>query len=107
MHTRNNALVTNDAKNHPSGPLFAGHLTRTLLKALPGHFFLISNIGENLLTAALEIEVTSQTSWEALWRLIVNRHLNQRSFSVFRDEESFREENLERLKVAWSSPTVQ
>ena len=87
--------------------LFRGPLTRGRLKRLPNHFFLLSNIGASAFCSALEIEVTAATSREALWRLIVDNRLDGRTFSVFADAESLQAEKIERLKVAWGSPSVQ
>jgi hypothetical protein len=77
------------------------------LFSLPGHFFLLSNVGDNPASPALVCEVTEETCREALWRLIVVRRLDGRTFDVFADKASLQAEKDERLKIPWSSPAVQ
>jgi hypothetical protein len=97
--------ITNDHRHdseipvQPSAPLFIGRLTKKHLKCLPGHFLLLSSIADPF-SSALELEVHEETSREEIWSLLVDRNLNGRTFSVFRDRESLEAEKLERWRAA-------
>lgn len=84
----------------PTAPLFVGSLRMKRLKAFPDHFFLVSGVGWDVWTPAIEIEVTTETSREALWQMIVACHLDGRRFYAFSDEESFQADKAERMKLA-------
>jgi hypothetical protein len=99
--------LESNSVTQPTAPLFVGKLSKKQLKAFPCHFFLVSGIGWDAWTPALEIEVTTETSREALWHIIVARHLDGRRFYAFSDEESFRADKLERVKLASELAIVQ
>jgi len=96
-----------NSMTQPVAPLFIGKLRKKQLKAFPDHFFLVSGIGWDIWTPAHEIEVTAETSREALWHMIVACHLDGRRFSAFSDEESFQADKLERMKLASALAIVQ
>ncbi|MFZ0746937.1 MAG: hypothetical protein WAM85_21210 [Terracidiphilus sp.] len=79
--------------------LFVGRLTKDRVKSLPGHFFLLSNIGDPF-NSASELEVHQETSREVIWRQIAARNLNGRTFSAFRVRESLESEKLARWRGA-------
>jgi hypothetical protein len=99
MESKNDHHGNNEVPVQISAPLFVGQLTKGHLKSLPGHFFLLSNIGDPL-NSALEIEVQEETSREAVWRLLVDRRLDGRTFFAFRDRESLEAEKLARWRAA-------
>jgi hypothetical protein len=107
MRTDKDDRLGNDSDNQPSAPLFAGRLTKMRLMTLPDNFFLISNVAPTPFTPALEVEVTKETSREALWRLIVDRRLNGRTFSAFRDKEGLQAEKDRRLKFSPGPTGIQ
>jgi hypothetical protein len=78
-----------NSTTQPAAPLFVGKLGKKQLNALGNHFFLVSGVGWNAWTPALEIEVTAETSRKALWHRIVACHLDGRRFYAFSDKESF------------------
>jgi hypothetical protein len=88
------------SNRQPFAPCFAGYLTKERLLSFPRHFYLVSNVANNPFNPALEIEVVEEVSREALWRMIVDWRLNGRKFAVFLDEESFKADKDERLKMA-------
>lgn len=107
MSTNRHDQHEDSGRTQPSGLLFRGQLIKRILKALPGHFFLLSNIGDSPSLPALECEGTESMSREELWRLMVTRQLDGGTFDVFADKQSLQIQKDERLKIPWGSSTVQ
>jgi len=96
-----------NGSDRPSAPSFQGPLRKWKLMELPTHFFLLSGIGDSPCKPALECEVTKDTCRKALWRLMVARGLDGRTFYVFTDKESLEAERDERRKIPWGSPGIE
>jgi hypothetical protein len=107
MCTNTNSRPGSKSPNQPSSPLFRGPLTKKRLLALPGHFYLISNVCHDPITPLLEIEVKADMSRQRLWELIVDCRVNRRTVLVFSDAEGLQAEKDLRLEITRGWPTIE